>query len=166
VARWSSTDLPWEGNVGERDAGQLALDRLTAMEVPVRYARAVDQRDWDGVRACFLPNARVHGTRFQGPLDEYLPVLTAGVEPWATTMHFMGNQLVDLDGDRAHVITYCIAHHHWHEQPAEPHLVVGVVYRDDLVRTPDGWRIGHRAVEGTFTRIGEQVLPIGIVRPK
>jgi hypothetical protein len=142
------------------------LDRLDLMEVCVRYARGIDQRDWDAVAACFVPGATVDGTRLQGPFEEYVVGLRAGVDVWGTTMHFLGNQQVTLDGDRAHVMTYAVAYHFWHQHPAEPHLTVGVIYQDDLVRTgPRHWQIGYRKTEGLWTRIGEQVLPVAVPLP-
>ena len=60
------------------------------------------------------------------------------------TMHFRGNQYVELDGDRAFVETWVIGYHM--EAPGSPldHLVLGLRYQDDLVRLGDDWRIIRR----------------------
>src|SRR5205085_11325475 len=119
-------------------------------DVILRYARWVDRRDWDLVRACFADEATVEGSRFSGPIDEYLAQLRPGVEAFPTTMHFMGNQLVEVDGDRGTVETYAVAFH-WKGEPAgsdDPgNLVVGVRYHDTVVRHGDGWLIAHPPVD-------------------
>ena len=123
-------------------------DRIAA--VPLAYARGIDRRDWDLVRSCFMPDAFIEGSRATASLDEYLAQLRPGVETYPTTMHFMGNQLVEVDGDEGRVETYAVAFHWAAEQAGadDPaNLVVGVRYHDTLVRTPDGWRIARRHVD-------------------
>jgi hypothetical protein len=75
------------------------------------YAHGVDRRDWDLVRSCFSDDAEAQGSRSTGPIEPYLAALRPGVEFYPTTMHFMGNQLVELDGDTAQVETYAVAYH-------------------------------------------------------
>ena len=123
-------------------------DRIAA--VPLTYARGIDRRDWDLVRSCFMPDAFIEGSRATASLDEYLAQLRPGVETYPTTMHFMGNQLVEVDGDEGRVETYAVSFHWAAEQAGaeDPaNLVVGVRYHDTLVRTPDGWRIARRHVD-------------------
>ena len=107
-------------------------------DVILRYARGVDRRDWELVRSCFADDAVVEGSRFSGPVDEYLATLRPGVESFPTTMHFMGNQLVEIDGNRASTETYAIAHHFADAEGREERIVMGVRYLDDL-ECRDGW---------------------------
>ena len=131
-------------------------DREHIAALPVTYARGVDRRDWDLVRSCFTPDCFIDGSRASASLDEYLTQLRPGVERFPTTMHFMGNQLVTVDGDRGHVETYAVAFH-WAGDPAgaddAANLVVGVRYQDSVVRTDDGWRIARRHVDPDW-RVG------------
>jgi len=64
-------------------------------------------------------------------------------------MHFMGNQLIELDGDTARVETYAVAYH-WKDEVAgtdhPENLVVGVRYLDTVQRRSEGWRITRRQV--------------------
>ncbi|MFI5040914.1 MAG: nuclear transport factor 2 family protein [Acidimicrobiales bacterium] len=117
------------------------------------YARGVDRRDWALVRSCFADEAVVEGTRSNGPIDAYLAELRPGVERFASTMHVMANQLIDLDGDRGAMETYAVAFH-WVATPAgtahADNLVVGVRYHDEVVRRGDGWVITHRRVSGDW----------------
>lgn len=124
-------------------------------EVTLRYARGIDRRDWALVRSCFAEDAIVVGSRDSGGVDNYLRDLRRGVEYFDVTMHFMGNQLIDLIDDHYEVETYAIAHHYRGESPGQPHpddLVVGVIYHDKMVRETDRWRIRSRAVELLWRR--------------
>ena len=115
--------------------------------VVVGYAQGIDRRRWDVVRSCFTEDAFIEGSRWSLPIDEYFPQLRAGVERYPSTMHFLGNQLVDVDA--GHIETYAIAHHWCAEEPGAPHpenLVLGVRYQDDVSPTDDGWRISRRSV--------------------
>ena len=73
--------------------------------------------------------------------------------PSATT-HLTGNQLIELDGDSAHLETYLLTVQ-WttpgpsHTEP--PGAVSGVRYQDDVVRTDKGWRIARRTVDLDWT---------------
>jgi len=128
-------------------------DRALVTDVPLRYARGVDRRDWELVRSCFSADAFVDGTRATGPVDDYLAELRPAVERWVSTMHVMANQLVTVEGDAASVETYAVAFH-WAASPAgtpDPHnLIVGVRYHDELARNGDRWEITRRVVSGDW----------------
>ena len=71
-------------------------------------------------------------------------------------MHFMGNQLVEVNGDTGFVETYAVAFHWKHETAGTDHpenLVVGVRYHDTMARDGDDWVITHRHVDPDW-RVG------------
>jgi hypothetical protein len=125
-------------------------DRDQIARVPRRYSRGVDRRDWQLVRSLFTDDAFVVGSRTSAPIEEYLVDLRQGVESFPTTMHFLGNQLVEVDGDQGFVETYGVAYH-WKGAPAgvdDPgNLIVGVRYQDTMVRTDAGWLVSRRHVD-------------------
>ncbi len=140
---------------------QAVADRLAVTDVPRTYARGIDRRDWPLVRSCFTDDCRIDGSRMDAAVDDYLAELRKGVEYYPVTMHFMGNQLATVAGDTASVETYAVAYH-WMGVPAgsdhEENLVVGVRYHDELVRTPDGWKVALRRVspdwrQGTYPHV-------------
>lgn len=125
-------------------------DRDQVARLVRTYARGVDRRDWDLVRSCFAEDAVAEGSRKSAPIGPYLDDLIPGVEYYPTTMHFMGNQLVDVDGDVAQIETYAVAYHWKGDHAGADHpenLVVGVRYHDTLVRRGDGWVITKRRVD-------------------
>ena len=125
-------------------------DRENIAKVPRSYSRGVDRRDWALVRACFAEDAYVDGSRASAPIDEYLAGLIPGVEYFPVTMHYMGNQMVDVDGDTGFVESYCVAFHWKSGQAGGEHpenLIVGVRYHDSVVRSGDRWIIARRRVD-------------------
>jgi SnoaL-like domain len=134
------------------DAIAHLLDERAAKRVMLRYARGVDDRDWDQVRSCFAPEASVQGTGFSGARDEYLERLLPGVERYGVTMHTIGNQLVELDGDSARTETDLVARHFGDAEGRDEELVIGVRYLDRLRRDGDDWVIVHREVRRLWSR--------------
>ncbi|WP_165968905.1 nuclear transport factor 2 family protein [Actinomadura sp. KC06] len=124
-----------------------------AGQVILRYARGLDRRDFDMVWDCFHPDAHVEGTSFGGPLRSYLPRLLDGVRSYPRTMHFMGNQLREVDGDDlVRTETYCIAHHFADAEGRREALVMGVRYLDELRLDGGRWRITDRRVHADWSR--------------
>ena len=76
-----------------------------------RYARAVDARDFEAVRACFLPDARIHyGDWFEGDLDTAMKFLIDSVPRLESTLHIFSAPWIelDLDAGEAQVETYAV----------------------------------------------------------
>jgi hypothetical protein len=141
-------------------------DRTLITDIYARYAYGVDSVDMDIVRSVFLPDCVVVGTMEEGSLDDYLEGLEEGLLMYDATMHFKGNQYVELDGDRAFVETWVVGYHM--EAPGSPidHLKLGLRYKDDVVRVGDDWKIARREAvrqwhTGPFPRpsIGEAPYP-------
>jgi 3-phenylpropionate/cinnamic acid dioxygenase small subunit len=123
-------------------------DRELIKDLAQRYARNVDKRDWKAVRACFADDCYVKGTVAENPIDDYMLGLAPGVEAYVATMHFMGNQYVDLEpgADTGFIETYAVAYHL--EEPGNgiDDLFMGVRYCDDVRRDGDDWIIAKRRV--------------------
>ncbi len=136
------------------DAETLAWvrDRELVRDLPQRYAHGIDTNDWQKVASVFHSDCQVEGTLRTAAIRPYLEALEPGVKAYEATLHFMGNQYVDLalagDPDRARVETYAVAYHLEAEDSPHADLVMGVRYCDTLVRVPElaDWRILHRRV--------------------
>jgi len=129
------------------------VDEGDVSQVILRYADGIDRRQFDRVWECFSPDAYVSGSSFSGPLHEYLPRLLEGVQSFGATQHFMGNQLITVEGDRAHTETYTVARHFGDAAGEDEVLVLGVRYVDDLTRREDGrWVISRREATAVWRR--------------
>ena len=119
-------------------------DREQIKNLYRRYAFGVDSIDFGLVRSVFHPECVVVGTLEEGSLDGYLEGIEEGLHQWDATMHFMGNQYIEIDGDRGRVETWVVGYHM--EAPDSPleHLVLGLRYQDEVVRVGDDWKIIRR----------------------
>ena len=88
-------------------------DRQEIRDLMARYARGVDRMDWELVRSCYHPEATDDHGAYAGGVDGFIDFLASDqvLPGFECTMHTMANQNVDLDGDRAHAETYCVAYH-------------------------------------------------------
>ncbi len=119
-------------------------DREVIKSLYDRYAYGVDSIDMDLVRSVFHPDCVVVGTMEEGSLDDYLDGLADGLAAYEASMHFKGNQYVELDGDEAFVETWVLGYHMEAAGSPIDHLVLGLRYQDDLIRVDDDWKIIRR----------------------
>jgi len=134
------------------------LDDLVAQQeirdVLIRYTRGIDRMDAELVRSCYWPRAYDDHGAFQGTAEGFVEWVQQVLSYFDATMHFIGNQLVEVDGDVAHAESYCVAYHR--RQPREGEqghdLVVALRYVDRLERRDGEWRIADRKCVFDWTR--------------
>ena len=128
------------------------LDRAAIHDVLVRYAQSVDRRDATLMTACFTPDAHADYGYFKGDPPTFIDAICTGVARYANTMHFLGNQLVELAGDRASVETYAVAYMRRDDAGTSWDLVQGLRYLDDLERRAGEWHIHRRVLKVEWER--------------
>jgi 3-phenylpropionate/cinnamic acid dioxygenase small subunit len=122
--------------------------RDAVAELMIRYATSVDARDLDRYATCFTDDVEVTG--FSGGaitgLATYVAWVGEALSKYSHTHHLIGNQVVTIDGDEAHMRSYVQA---MHVLVAEPDTMIGLwaIYDDRVVRTADGWKITHHHLE-------------------
>ncbi|MCW2622325.1 MAG: hypothetical protein JWL64_1927 [Frankiales bacterium] len=135
-------------------------DERAVQAICVRYATALDDRDWEQLRRCFTPDAVVvyEGIAECTGYEAVEARCRSALAPFARTQHLIGNVVVDLDGDLAGASCYVQAQHV--RAGAEGAVNVTLVgrYRDEFVRGDDGWRIRRRHLETWWTARGPAVL--------
>ena len=125
---------------------------LAVRDVLYRYARGVDRRDPALVASCFAPGAAYDGALAHGTIDDMLAALPAAMARYATTLHFMSEPAVTVDGAVARAETPTVA---YHVLPDTERLrTVGVRYLDRFAVGPSGWWIVARRVERCWERTG------------
>ena len=116
-------------------------DKLEIHELLARYARGVDDRDWDLYRDVFTPDAHIDYTSagaIAGTRDEVVAFMQEVFPTIPWSQHYITNIEVDLDGDRA-AVTACF--HNPMIFPGTTELSsCGGRYHHQFVRTPDGWK--------------------------
>lgn len=142
-------------------------DRLEIHDLLRRYAWAIDTKDWDLLDTVFTPDAFVDYSSnpggVAGPYPEIRAWLAKMLSPFPVTQHLMANSDVALAGDTATARTMVLNPQGAATREGPLHwFFVGARYDDDLVRTPDGWRISRR-VETTLWFRGD--LPKELLFP-
>lgn len=129
---------------------QELLDERDVVATQVRYATALDTRDWALLRTCCTPDA-VAEYEGKPPCQGYEAVeelCRRALAPLARTQHLLGNAVVVLHGDEAAAQCSLQAQH---VRTDGSHFVIAGCYRDRLRRTDDGWRLSHRRLETWWT---------------
>jgi ketosteroid isomerase-like protein len=124
------------------------LDHYAIEKVLKRYARALDEKNYDALDACFTGDAVLDYTGAGGIKDSY-PVVKAWLaevlDPMPEMQHFTTNVEIAFDGDRATGTSYTLNVNGVHDADGVlQHMIVGAQYIDSFARTPDGWRITAR----------------------
>jgi ketosteroid isomerase-like protein len=136
----------------------LTLDDMIARQeiadVILRYARGIDRLDFDLVRSCYHPDAYDDHGSFTGDVDGFIAMCERFLPKWSATMHFMGNMLIEVDGDVARAETYAVAYHRRQEEDGTgKDDVFGIRYVDRFEKLDDEWKIAHRVVATEWRRV-------------
>jgi hypothetical protein len=133
---------------------QEVSDRIQIQDLLVRYTTAIDNKDWNLLDTCFVPDAHVDYTATGGIKGAYPEVrkwLEMALSVFPNTVHYITNSAVKLSGDTATARTYVYNPMGFKNPDQSMHwFTVGAYYIDKLVRTGDGWRIQSRVEEQGF----------------
>jgi hypothetical protein len=136
-------------------------DRLTQLEdreairlVLRDYGRLLDERKFDEFGQLFAADGEyISGSTTRGPAaiaESLRRIMTANsmglAEP---NFHVLFNERIELHGDRADATSqsFFVAP----GADAAPQIIMMASYVDNLVRTPQGWKIARRTVRGNMT---------------
>jgi ketosteroid isomerase-like protein len=126
-------------------------DRLEIRNLIDEYAGALDDGSTDRLVGVFTEDAHFFVTQAGSdePLMHYdgsseIAQIMTLISPFGHTFHIMLNNQIKVDGDTATSLTYCSANHLIGDE--EANLEMYLKYKDDLQRTPDGWKIARRQV--------------------
>ncbi len=134
--------------MGADDLEILQAERAIT-RVILTYARAVDGLDFERLRDCFHPDARIHyGEIFSGARDEAIDWLENSLSRLQGTMHDFGAPWIELDFEhgRARCETYTTNAARFPANPQGEVLlnVTGTRYLDVFERREGEWRILER----------------------
>ena len=122
-----------------------ATDRDAIRELLARYARALDERDWEALAACFTPDAQAE---YSGVvLEPGVAAIVRHVEQLAgipASTHLVGNVLIRLRGDEADVDSQAVVHLVLEQGSRARVRVRGLFYSDVVRRVAGEWRIADR----------------------
>lgn len=129
------------------------VERQHIIDLLYRYGSSLDDRDWARLATCFTPDAiALYGAEL-GQQDGYAAIERAcrsALEPLDSSQHLISNHEIEIDGDTARARCYLHAQHTKKGTPGGDNFTVGATYLDELVRTPQGWRIKKRELRVTW----------------
>ena len=144
------------------------LDRDEIRRVVMDFARAVDHRDWELLRSCFHPGARDDHGVFAGDAEDYVDWVAENLPQFAErTMHFIGNVIIDLDGETvATAESYVIGYHRYsREDGTRADWIAAGRYLDRFEKRGGAWRIADRRLLWEWVRddpVGGEFESFGI----
>lgn len=121
------------------------LDERDIGRALTRFARAMDDRDWDAAKAILSDDAT--GDLGTGPLhgpDAILGCIRHYLDGCGPTQHLLGNLLIDIDGDRAESRCYVSDMHLGAGDRRALSFVTLGDYHDRWHRISGQWRLTHR----------------------
>ena len=145
----------------------MSSDRDEIVEVLIRYATAIDQKDWSLFKSCWAEDVVAdygqlgHFTDVEALTD----VFRAAHDPMGPTYHRMSNFVLEVAGDRATVRSYF--HAVLMLNPGDSGNWIDTVghYDDAFIRTAQGWRISQRAVHIARLMTGGEVAAAATSQP-
>jgi 3-phenylpropionate/cinnamic acid dioxygenase small subunit len=129
------------------DQTQRLQDRLDITDTIYRYASCIDRRDLEGLRAVLHDDIRArygNADWIEGG-DQLVEWIDGMTRDALWQHHLLSVYHVDFDPDdpdRARVLVYHTSHQVFSAQPDTVGVLVAR-YHDEVVRTPDGWRISE-----------------------
>ncbi|WP_046732075.1 nuclear transport factor 2 family protein [Streptomyces humi] len=131
------------------DQLQWLVDRAAISDLLVDFARALDDKDWQGYAADYTED----GVLAIGPgithtgRDGMAEFVAASLGRYAGTHHLSTNHAITVDGDSATTRSYLVAAHVLDADDPYRHADGAGWYRCELRRTADGWRFTHVTLE-------------------
>jgi hypothetical protein len=126
------------------DVDLLLAERAIARQI-VRFARAMDDRDWDTIREIVMEDATSDvGT---GPLEgaeQLIEVMEMFLSACGATQHLIGSVLVDVDGVTATSRAYVRDVHLGSGEASDLTFSTIGDYHDTWERVGDDWRMRSR----------------------
>lgn len=122
------------------------IDRQAIVDTVVRWAQALDAKDWAGARSCFTDEVETDYTDLRGPgptrvqADAFVELRRQALGR-LKTHHVSTNHLVTLDGDQATCQSAMLIHRLDPSRETDNTFDTLAHYTHTLVRTLQGWKI-------------------------
>jgi hypothetical protein len=122
------------------------------IDVMNQYTTGLDTRNWDMLEATMAPDGQADFGNLAGVgiLDSpkaLVELCRKSLQDLRATQHLQGNYMVQVNGDTAQASCYLQANHFQEGLPGGDTFVVWAKYRDDFVRTENGWKIQKRYLD-------------------
>jgi len=123
-------------------------DRESIRDCLYRYCRGIDRLDVDLILSAYWPDATdEHGNFLANSAQEFVDHAVPILKSMDLTTHFMGNILIDIQGDAAFVESYIQAFHRMARADGTRYdHMSSSRFIDRMEQRDDEWRIERRVV--------------------
>ncbi len=148
---------------------RLLLDRAEISDVVHRYATGLDMRDWKLFRSIFTDEIQMDFSSVgipAGPFkaDHWVDDAKTLFAGFGATQHVSSNHVHDVRGDEATCVSYMKAEHFVPDVQGEDRWTIGGYYTNELVRTPEGWKIRKLTLTVTWSRGNPEIVRVALRR--
>jgi len=138
-------------------------DRLEIQDLFARYSFAIDDRDWDALDEVFTEDAVIDYTAaggVRGTLPQIKVWLAQVMARFSAYQHMVATTHLRLAGDTATSRTILFNPMVVDHEGAKQVFFIGLWYRDQLVRTAQGWRIRERIEQFSYVHNAPDMPPV------
>ena len=146
----------------DEETFQVLVDRQAIVDTVVRYAWALDMKDWEMARSCFADEIDVDYSDLRGPgpqrisAEDFVALRREALDH-LKTHHLNTNHLVTLAGDTAICHSATLIHRLDSHRPSENTFDTLAHYTHTLVREPAGWKISAVKQSVAWSRGNPQI---------
>jgi len=138
------------------DALQVLLDKQEITEILHSYCRALDRCDRPLLESIFHSDSTHEMGGFKGSSSDFCGFAFDSLDTFDYSQHFLGNVLIEVDGDKAKAECFFRAYHRIaadtvaegvlsdHTPGIDEDLFIAGRYVDRLERRDGVWKISHR----------------------
>jgi hypothetical protein len=135
----------------DKDLAEIRAEREIQRTI-LRYIRGADRRDFELMASAYHDDAYEDHGAFKGGVKDFVEWVRKRHETIEQAMHFVGNCLIEVEGDKAFAETYCIIVQHERTglkdfataSPTFKRTTMGVRYVDRFEEREGKWKITHR----------------------
>ncbi len=137
------------------------FDHRDICDLLFRYARALDEKDWELLATCFTPDAVALYGEVLGRKEGFEAIAAtcrAALGHLDSSQHIVTNAEIEVAGESATARCYVHAQHTKAGTPGGDNLTIGGIYIDEIVLTDAGWRIRQRELKMLWQEGNQAVL--------
>lgn len=131
---------------------QYVEDRIALQDVMLRYALAVDNKDYEGYRSLFTEDVHVIGLTADDMhgMEVFFPWWKEAIDRYDSTQHLFSPMLAEVEGDYAKTQSHLQALHYPKGDP-EMTVTLWATYKTDMKKIEGEWKIcRHELVRRGF----------------
>ncbi len=146
-----------------------ADDRSLISDLVVAYAYAVDESDWSAFESLFVPGASIDyrsSGGIAGTPSEVAAWMPGAMALFSWSMHSISTHRLEFTDERkATGSLHAFARHGLTWEGVDELMDVNVIYRDEYLRTDNGWLFASRREDtlhvagGRFAELVTRTLP-------